>query len=153
MATRVVHPLGIGHAGAPAENQEHVGGSKGEGLRVEARETSSKEFSNDFFAALNTLERKSKWKRRMRLMKDTMLSTLSQVEARIGQLERDIEESDVRRHYDMAANCGTDTAKTVLDEDLLKANLWRTVVQLSMDLQREKDLHKATKLKLSSLKR
>ncbi|QDZ17789.1 hypothetical protein HOP50_01g02970 [Chloropicon primus] len=150
MATRVVHPVDSVHAAPPAENQGHVE-EEGEVLRVEAGEASSKEFSNEFFAALNTLERKSKWKRKMKLMKDTMLKTLSQVEVRIGQLERDIEESDVRSHYEMAANSGAGKAKAVVDEDLLKASLWRTVVQLSMDLQREKDLHKATKLELASL--
>ena len=106
-------------------------------------------YSKDFFLALNTLERKSKWKRKLRHMKSIMITTLSGVEADIENLEEKIKISNALRYHQQAAEV-IKKAESVVDVDVFKAALWRTVVQLSMDLQKEKEEHKKTKFQLAA---
>lgn len=106
-------------------------------------------YSKDFFLALNTLERKSKWKRKLRHMKSIMITTLCDVEADIENLEERIKTSNALRYHQQAAEV-IKKAESVVDEDVFKAALWRTVVQLSMDLQKEREEHKKTKFQLAA---
>ena len=140
MHTRVVHPVSssVGsevEAGASGKENEasNCSGKNGKG---------GDEFSKEFFSALNTLERKSKWKRKMRQVKSFVVCNLKDLEAGITALERDIDGSDLLGHCNEAA------AGSVVDEDILKASLWRTVVQLSLNLQKEKEMHLKTKAEL-----
>ena len=112
----------------------------------ESEKSTQGEFSKDFFTALNTLERKSKWKRKLKHMKNVMIGTLDGVESGISNMESKLQ----RYHQKMSSSvANAQVAKpSIVDKDVFKAALWRSVIQLSMDLEKERELHQQTKLKL-----
>ena len=118
----------------------------------EANEGQENNSSKDFFSALNILERKSKWKRRLKHMKNVVLETLNGVESGVSALEERIQTSDLQRHYKGAAKCKEKAhLSSIVDQDVFKAAMWRSIIQLSIDLQSEKDKHQETLVKLASV--
>ena len=79
-------------------------------------------------------------------MKNVMIGTLDGVESGISNMESKLQ----RYHQKMSSSvANAQVAKpSIVDKDVFKAALWRSVIQLSMDLEKERELHQQTKLKL-----
>jgi hypothetical protein len=174
MCTHVVHPVTAASASAPEQNEvdqqaaatavvdsgENAstsssaagGGDKRDGnVPPEASECKENSSSKDFFSALNILERKSKWKRKLKHMKSVVLESLNGVESGVSALEERIQTSDLQKDYKRRASKHKAKCSSIVDQDVFKAAMWRSIIQLSLDIQSEKDRHQDTKVKLASM--